>query len=210
MSAACITLGYTARMRRYSPAAERNQEPILAVLRSVLPRSGRVLELAAGTGQHAVYFARHFPELRWQPTDIDAAALESINAWREQIGPENLCAPLQLDVVAPWPISDADAIICCNLLHIAPWNVCEALFRGAAAILAAGLPVVLYGPFLLDDTPTAPSNLAFDAQLRARNAAWGIRALKDVKAVADEAGFDYEDLVAMPANNFTVIFRRRE
>lgn len=196
-------------MRRHSPAAERNRESILSVLREVLPQSGLVLEIAAGTGQHAAYFAHHLPGLVWQPSDADPGALQSIAAWREEDGPRNLRAPLRLDVTErAWPVRAADALLCCNLLHIAPWAVCPALFRGAASILPTGAPVVLYGPFIRADAPTAPSNQAFDAQLRGRNAAWGIRALADVAAAAGEAGFAHEQTRDMPANNLIAVFRR--
>lgn len=197
-------------MHPYSSAAERNRGPILAVLRDVLPRSGQVLEVAAGTGQHAVYFARHLPGLFWQPTDVDPVALRSIEARRGEARLENLYAPRRLDVTEPvWPVSTVDAVVCCNLLHIAPWSACEALFQGASAILTAAAPIIVYGPFVRRDVPTAPTNLAFDAQLRARDSSWGIRALEDVKAAADKAGFSFEDLVEMPANNLIITFRHR-
>lgn len=195
-------------MRQHAPAAERNRAPILAVLRDVLPEDGTVLEIASGTGQHAVYFAEHLPGLRWQPSE--AGPLASIAAWREAARLRNLLAPVRLDVAErPWPVARADALFCANMLHIAPWCACRALFAGAREVLAGGAPLVLYGPFVRDDAETAPSNLAFDADLRARDPAWGIRSLADVECVAGECGFVLASLAEMPANNLTVTFRRR-
>lgn len=195
-------------MRQHAPAAERNRGPILAVLRRVLPAVGEVLEIASGTGQHAAYFAEHLPALRWRPSE--AGSLTSIAAWREEMQLPNLLAPVRLDVTArPWPVARADALFCANMLHIAPWSACEALFGGARDVLPAGAPLVLYGPFVRDDVQTAPSNLAFDADLRARNPQWGIRRLADVERVAGESGFFLESLTPMPANNLMVTFRRK-
>lgn len=194
-------------MRRESPATERNRGPILEVLREALPPAGLVLEIAAGTGEHAVHFARHLPRLAWLPTD--AGPLESIAAWREWAELPNLLEARRLDVtVHPWPVTRADALFCANMIHIAPWSACESLFAGAGEVLLAGAPLVLYGPFLRDGVPTAPSNLAFDADLRARDPAWGIRRLADVEGVAGQAGFELHSITEMPANNLTVTFRR--
>lgn len=195
-------------MRSRAPATERNRGPILAVLRDVLPAEGLVLEIASGTGEHAVHFARHLPGPNWQPTD--AGPLESIAAWRDWVDLPNLLAPVHLDVTErPWPIARADAIFCANMIHIAPWRACEALLAGAGEALPPGAPLVLYGPFLRDDVPTAPSNLAFDADLRARDPEWGIRRLEEVERVAGTNGFDLQSIAEMPANNLTVTFRRR-
>jgi SAM-dependent methyltransferase len=200
---------YTAPVKRYAAATQRNREPLLEVLRQSLPERGLVLEVASGTGQHAVFFARHLPELTWQPSDPSPEALASIRAWREERGTANLLEPLRLDVTeATWPVSGADAVVSINLLHIAAWEVGLALVRGAAARLPAGGPLVVYGPFLRDDVPTAPSNLAFDADLRARNPAWGLRHLSDLRAAAEAAGLAFDERLELPANNLAVVFRR--
>ncbi|RMG14419.1 MAG: DUF938 domain-containing protein [Deltaproteobacteria bacterium] len=196
-------------MKQHAPAAERNKGPLLEVLRRLLPARGLVLEVASGTGQHAVHFARALPGLRFQPSDVDPAALASIQAYREEAGLENLAPPLRLDVrETPWPLDHADALVCINLLHIAPWEVTVALFRGAAAILPPGAPLLTYGPYRRDGRHTAPSNADFDAALRARNPAWGVRDLEAVVEVARDHGFDWEEAIPMPANNFTLRFHR--
>ncbi len=195
----------------FSPAAERNQAPILAVLREVLPGAARVLEIAAGTGQHAAHFAAARPDWEWQPTDADSAALPGI-AMRT-IGLPNLHPPLALDVRAdPWPVDaqSFDAVYCANLIHISPWDCCAALMRGAARCLVAGGALVLYGPFVVDGEPAAPSNLAFDADLRGRDPSWGLRRLGDVVREARVAGLEFERRIAMPANNLTLVLRRIE
>jgi SAM-dependent methyltransferase len=190
--------------RQHAPATHRNREPIREVLARVLPASGTVLEIASGTGEHAVYFARAFPALVWQPTDADPMALASIAAWREGEGTANLSPPLALDVHAEaWPA--ADAIVCCNMIHIAPWSAALALFAGAARVLAPGGALVLYGPYLIDGV-TAPSNLAFDRSLRARDPAWGVREVRELEAAA--RGFVLEELAALPANNHVLVWRR--
>jgi hypothetical protein len=195
---------------RHSPAAERNREPILQVLRRALPPQGGIaLEIASGSGQHAACFGAALPHWRWQPSEGDAAALPSIRAWCE--GVPNVLPPLHLDVRAPhWAgVPPAlDAVYCANLLHIAPWEVCAALMRGAARHLRAGAPLLVYGPFIQDSVPTAPSNLAFDADLRARDPAWGLRRLADVDDTAREAGLRLQESVAMPANNLLLVFLR--
>lgn len=199
--------------RLHSAACERNREPILRVLEDVfgpLPEGAIVLEIAAGTGMHAVYFAPRFAHLSWQPSDADEAALASIEAWREAEPSPNLRAPIRLDVLSrPWPIDRADAIFNANMIHISPWETCLALFEGAERVLTAeGAPLVLYGPFQIDGAHTAESNAAFDASLRARDPRWGVRDLADVTAVANERGFTRERIVRMPANNLSVVFRR--
>ncbi len=192
-----------------SPAAERNAVPIADVLAGVLPARGLVVEVASGSGQHAAHFARAFPELTWQPTDREPRHRASIAAWREEAALPNLLAPLELDVMNPWPVTRADAMLCINMIHISPWPATLALLAGAARVLADGAPLFLYGPYRRKGVPTAPSNAAFDADLRARDPAWGLRDLDEVTAVARDAGFERVDVVVMPANNLSVIFRRR-
>lgn len=192
--------------RRHAPATLRNRMAIADVLREVLPRSGTVLEIASGSGEHAAYFAGEFPALAWQPSDPDSAALTSIAAWCEGI--ENVLPPLDLDAaVSAWPVSEADAVVCINMLHISPWEATLGLMTGAGRVLARGAPLILYGPFLRDDVPTAPSNLAFDESLRARDPAWGIRSIAAVAAAG--TGFTLERAIEMPANNLMLVFRRR-
>ena len=195
---------------RHSPAAERNRAPILGQLQRWLPTRGRMLEIAAGTGQHAVYFAAALPGWDWQPTDPDPAALASIDAWREAEPQPRLRPAVALDVLAPdWALAGPfDALFCANLLHIAPWAVCAALMRGAARLLAPAGQLIVYGPFVVDGVPTAPSNLAFDADLRARDPAWGLRRLDDVQAEALAAGLQLLDQAALPANNRMLRFTR--
>jgi len=195
---------------RISPSTARNREPILAVLREWLPDSGLVLEIAAGAGEHAVFNAAALPGLIWQPTDPDAEALASIAAWRDEAGLSNVLAPLRLDASEPdgWPVQRADAILNINMIHISPWVAARGLMAGAARLLTAGGPLVLYGPFIERDVETAHSNLAFDASLRARNPEWGIRRLDDVVALAATHGFELVGRVAMPANNLIVVFRK--
>jgi SAM-dependent methyltransferase len=197
-------------MKAHAPAAGRNREPIADVLRKVLPRNGIVLEIASGTGQHAVHFARLFPELLWQPTDRDAEALESIAAWREEAGLDNLLPPLVLDAAAAdWPVAAAGALVCINMAHISPWPATVGLMRGASSVLSPGAPLALYGPYIREGVATAPSNLAFDESLRARNPQWGLRTIEAVCAEAEKNGFAFERLFEMPANNLTVVFRKR-
>jgi len=195
---------------RHSAAAERNRQPILEVLQRWLPAFGNMLEVAAGTGQHAIHLAAGLPGWTWQPTDPDPAALASIAARREAGGSVNLLPPQPLDVMAPsWPVDKpSDAIFCANLLHIAPWATCAALMQGAARHLASDGRLILYGPFLVDGVVTAAGNLAFDADLRARDPAWGLRRMADVQGVAANAGLLLRDCVAMPANNNLLLFER--
>ena len=193
-----------------SPAAERNKDPILAAIRSRLPDTGVVLEIASGTGQHIVHFAREVPGLIWQPTDADdelrAAAADRIRA----TGLSNVRAPLRLDVLASeWPVAEVSAILCINMLHVAPWSATEGLMRGAARVLRPESPLFLYGAYKRGGRHTVPSNEAFDVSLRARNPDWGVRDLDDVERCAGEHGFELVDVFAMPANNFTVVFERR-
>jgi SAM-dependent methyltransferase len=196
-------------MKRHAPATERNREPLLTVLREVLPTEGTLLEVASGTGQHAVYFARAFPGLTWQPTDGDAAALESIDAWRAEEGLTNMLPARVLDASSDaWPVSHADAMLCVNMIHIAPWSACQGLMRGAARVLRPGGRLVLYGPYFVEGRETAPSNLAFDESLKARDPSWGVRELGAVTAEAARHGLQRERVVEMPSNNLTVVFTR--
>jgi hypothetical protein len=192
-----------------SPAAERNKEPILAALRRLLPKTGTILELASGTGQHAMHFARALPKLTWQPSDPDPEALAAIRA-REAATPlANVRLPLALDVlVTPWPIARADAILCINMLHIAPWAAAQALFIHAGQLLATGSLLILYGPFKRGGRHTAPSNEAFDASLRSRDPEWGVRDLDDAALLAEAQGFQAAEVLEMPANNVLVVFRK--
>ena len=193
----------------FAEACERNKGPILEVLRTAFADCTHVLEIGSGTGQHAVFFAPLFPKLTWQPTDCDPESLASIAAWREDAGTRNLLAPLELDVTRDtWPVERADAVVSCNMIHIAPWEASEGLFAGAARVLPPGAPLVLYGPFLEATVETAPSNLAFDASLKERNPAWGIRRLEDVTRAAEVRGFRFAKRIGMPANNLSVVFRR--
>ena len=194
--------------RLSSPAADRNSQPILEVLRRVLPKSGLVLEIAAGSGQHGAHFSRALPMLTWQPSDADETALESIAAWGE--GEPNLMPPIALDVrKQPWPVDRADAIVCINMIHISPWAATLGLFAGAQAALPEGGILYLYGPYRMQGKHTAPSNEAFDASLRAQNPEWGVRDLGEVVKVAGAAGFDLAEMIPMPANNLSVVFFKR-
>lgn len=194
----------------FSPAADRNKDPILAVLQHQLPARAAVLEIASGTGQHAAHAAAARPQWTWQPTDADADALPGI-AQRCATLP-NVLPPLRLDVLAqPWalpPGNRFDAVFSANMLHISPVATCAALMHGAAAHLAPGGRLLVYGPFIVDDMPTAPSNLAFDADLRRRDPAWGLRRLADVCAAAAGAGLQWQQRVTMPANNLVLVFVR--
>lgn len=195
--------------RLSSPAALRNRGPILDVLRTVLPTAGRVLEIASGSGEHVAWFARHLSALDWQPSDPSPAARASIAAWTRAEGLANVCPPLDLDAhVTPWPLAGVDAIVAINLVHISPWPVTEGLLGEAGRLLPQGGVLVLYGPFIEPGTPLAPSNAAFDADLKWRDPAWGLRRLDDIAAVAATAGLRFDRVVAMPANNLSVIFSR--
>jgi hypothetical protein len=196
--------------RAYAPAVARNRDPILAVLRRVLPERGSVLEAASGSGEHAAYFAAALAGLAWQPSDPDPEARASIAAHRTRAGLPNLLLPLALDVAAAdWPVGRADAVVAINMIHIAPWTATIGLMRGAARLLPSGAPLYLYGPFKIDGRHTAPSNQAFDqGYLRARNPQWGVRDLGEVAALAAAHGLAHVETVAMPANNLSVVFRR--
>jgi SAM-dependent methyltransferase len=197
-------------MKRHAPAAARNRAPIAAVLAEELPTGGLVLEIASGSGEHAVHFARTFPRLRWQPSDPDPAARASIAAWTEAERLPNLLSPLALDAAAPdWSVARADAVLCINMVHISPVEASEGLIAGAARLLAPGAPLILYGPYLEDDVEPAPSNLAFDADLQARDPRWGLRRVAWVDDLAARHGFGRTRRAEMPANNLMLVYRRR-
>ena len=200
----------TETRRLHSPAAERNRGPILAELQRLLPARGQLLEIASGTGQHAAHCSAGLPGWDWWPTDFEAASLPSISAWCA--GLERVHAPLQLDVLqAHWPgvPAQVDAIFCANMIHIAPWACCAGLMQGAARHLAPQGLLITYGPYLEDEVPTSPGNLAFDADLRARNPAWGLRRRDDVAEEAARAGLVLRERVAMPANNLLLAWARK-
>ncbi|MDB5592720.1 DUF938 domain-containing protein [Enterovirga sp.] len=192
-----------------SPSAARNRDPILAVLRRELPGRGTVVEVASGSGEHAVYMAAALAGILWQPTDRDPEALASIAAHREAAGLANLLPPLRLDAAAPsWPVETADAIVAVNMIHIAPWRAAEGLMAGAGRILPAAGALILYGPFAEAGRELAPSNVAFDESLRLRNPEWGLREIGQVGAEAARHGLTLAARHEMPANNLTLVFRR--
>ena len=194
-------------MRKHAPATLRNRDAILEVLRAALPETGLVLEVASGSGEHAAHFAPALAGIVWQPSDSDDAARESIAAWTA--GMSRICAPIALDAAAVhWPIDHADALVCINMIHIAPWSASEGLIVGAARILPPGAPLILYGPFRRAGVPTAPSNESFDASLKARDPRWGLRDLEKVTTLAAAQGLRFDRLIEMPANNLSVIYRR--
>jgi len=199
-------------MNRFlAPAAQRNRGPILEVLRRVLPDTGRVLEIASGSGEHVVYFARALPALVWQPSETDAAARASVSAWIAHDKLPNVLPPVALDVTqAGWAsaLDGIDAVFCANMIHISPWEACLGLLDGAGALLGAGAPLVLYGPYMRGGMHTAPSNASFDASLRRQDPRWGVRDLDVVSAEAASRGFTLEEVVRMPANNLVVVFRK--
>ena len=221
-------------IKNHASATLRNREPIRRVLAEELEPAGFLLEIAAGTGEHAVFLSREFPEWQWQPTDPDPAALSSIAAWREDEGAPNLLPPMRLDAASKsWDVDTADAVlcvnmhstsceveksagyprydacVCINMVHISEWEATVGLFRGCAKHLAQDAPIILYGPYLEDSIETAPSNLAFDRSLKERNPAWGLRKVTDVDCVANDWGFRRSRRVQMPANNLTLVYRRK-
>jgi SAM-dependent methyltransferase len=194
--------------RKFSPAAARNREPLLAVLRRVLPPRGLVLEIASGSGEHTAHFAAALPALEFQPSDRDASLFASIVAHAVAAAVANVLPPLSLDATAPaWPVARADAVLCINMIHISPWRASEGLMAGARRILAPGGALYLYGPYKRNGRHTADSNAEFDAALRAQNPDWGVRDLADVTALAARHGLALAETVAMPANNLSVVFR---
>ena len=196
-------------VRRHAPATQRNREPILEILSRILPTRGRVLELASGTGEHAVWFAQYLRPLVWQPSDPDPDMRRSIAAHAAVVRLESLLEPLDIDVTRPdWPTEPPDAMVCINLIHISPWAAAVGLMAGAQRLLPAGGPLFLYGPFMRDGRHTAESNAAFDQALRSQNPEWGLRDLADVTALAGRHGLSLDEVVDMPANNLSVVFRR--
>ena len=195
--------------RQHAPATLRNRDFILKVLRDLLPMTGVILEIASGSGEHIVHFARNFPALVFQPSDPDPDALLSIAAWVSATAVTNVRAPLVLDASrSVWPIASANGIVCINMVHISPWEATVGLIKGAAAILPPASPLYLYGPYIREGFATAPSNQAFDRSLRDRNQRWGVRELETVAAVAQSVGFSVPSITEMPANNLSVVFRR--
>ena len=194
----------------YAPATTRNREPICAVLERELPSRGTVLEIASGSGEHAMYFARVFPDLTWQPSDASPSALASIEAWRAEAQLANVRAAIALDVTAAtWPVAYADAIVCINMIHVSPFEATLGLFAGAAQVLSTGGPLYLYGPYRFGGAFLALSNAEFDRWLRERDPRWGVRDVDDLTSVAADHGFVLSETVAMPANNHSLVFRRR-
>ncbi|HSS29121.1 MAG TPA: DUF938 domain-containing protein [Usitatibacter sp.] len=192
--------------RETAPSAERNKQPIVEVLARVLPPAGLVLEIGSGTGQHVSHFARALPGLTFQPTEMDAERHGSIAAWTE--GLPNVRPPIAFDVMRlPWPIRAADAIVCINVIHISPWEATLALMKSAGEILKPRGVLATYGPYRRDGRHTAPSNEAFDASLKSRDPRWGIRDLGEVADVAKANRLELEEVVEMPANNLTLVFR---
>lgn len=195
--------------RHHAPATTRNRQSILDVLRPILPSRGTVLEVASGTGEHAVYFAQLLPNVIWQPSDPETTARASISAWISASNARNVLPPLDLDAASEnWPIARADAVICINMIHITPWEATLGLMRGAGRILGAGEPLYLYGPYQRQGRQLEPSNASFNESLRARDPRWGLRDLDQVKECAEEHGFACENVIEMPANNLSVVLRK--
>lgn len=195
-------------MKRHAPATARNSEPLAEVLAEELPDRGLVLEIASGSGEHAVFLARRFPALDWQPSDHDPEALASVDAWAAEAAVANLRPAIALDAAqANWPIAAADAVLCVNMVHISLWSAAVGLFTGAGRILTSGAPLVLYGPFIEPGRETAPSNLAFDQSLKQRNSEWGLRNTADLDALAADHGLRRTARHAMPANNLVLVYR---
>lgn len=193
-----------------SPSAERNKGPIAEILMRLLPAQGEVLEISSGTGQHVLHFAQAMPHIRWRPTERDAGSLKSIATRLQQTPAPNIDAPRPLDVHdAVWPAENVAAVVCINMIHIAPPSATEALLHGAGTVVAPGGILFLYGPYRREGRHTSPGNEAFDARLRAENPQWGVRDLEDVVQRARDRGFDLDQVHDMPANNLSVIFRKR-
>jgi hypothetical protein len=196
-----------AEVKRHAPATERNRDVIAQTLARVLPTEGLVLEVASGTGEHVVHFAKMFPALTWQPSDPDPIALASINAWRADSKVPNVRPAMLLDASADWPIAQADAVVCINMTHISPWAATVGLLRNAARLLPQSAVLFIYGPYNQRDVPLADSNAAFDAALRQQNALWGLRFVEDIAAEANVSGLHLDLVIDMPANNLSLIFR---
>ena len=196
--------------RIVSPSAERNKQPIADLLARLLPGQGDVLEISSGTGQHVLHFAQAMPHIRWQPTEQDAACLKSIASWLASASPPNVHAPIHLDVHDEiWPVRDVAAVVCLNMIHIAPPSATAALMRGASRVISSGGILFLYGPYRRNGQHTSASNEAFDAQLRARNPEWGVRNLEDVALLAASEDLDLKEIHEMPANNLAIVFGKR-
>lgn len=196
-------------MKRHAPATARNSAALAQVLGQELPHTGRVLEIASGSGEHALFMARRFTTLVWQPSDIDPEALASIDAWSSEAGLQNLESAIALDAADPaWSMEGVDAILCVNMIHISPIAATEGLFAGAARTLASGAPLILYGPFFEEDTVTAPSNIAFDESLRERNSEWGLRQVSWLDELAGKNGLSRSARYEMPANNLVLVYRK--
>jgi len=196
-----------AEVKRHAPATERNRDVIAETLAHLLPAEGLVLEVASGTGEHVVHFAKMFPALTWQPSDPDPIALASINAWRADSKVPNVRPAMLLDASADWPIAQADAVVCINMTHISPWAATVGLLRNAARLLPQSAVLFIYGPYNQRDVPLADSNAAFDAALRQQNALWGLRFVEDIAAEAHVSGLHLDSVIDMPANNLSLIFR---
>ena len=208
-----LTSLFTADVRpeheKHAPATLRNRDAIVAVLKDVLPGNGTVLEIASGTGEHAVYFGQKFPHLTFQPSDPDPECCRSIASWTKRAAVDNLLPPLQLDaLVSDWNVDNPAAILCINMIHIAPWEAAIGLFNHAAKLLEPGALLYLYGPYFRDEVETAEGNLEFERSLKSRNLQWGIRDLADMDALAARTGFARESLIEMPANNISLVFRK--
>jgi hypothetical protein len=200
--------------RQFAPATERNRQPILEVLQTILPATGTVLEISSGTGEHAIFFAPYFPALPWLPSDPNPEARASILAWQQQHPIANLAPPIALDASTPhWEVEDQGlgigAIVNINMIHIAPWSACQGMMAGAGRILPLGGVLYLYGPYKRNGVHTAPSNAAFDDSLRSRNPEWGVRDLELVIAEAQERGLALDKIVEMPANNLSIVLRKQ-
>jgi len=195
--------------QKHAPATMRNRDAIVEVLKDILPAIGTVLEIASGTGEHAVYFGQNFPALTFQPSDPDPECCRSIAAWTARENVSNVRSPLQLDALADeWTIETPAAILCINMIHIAPWEASIGLFQHAATLLSPGAPLYLYGPYLQEGVEPAQGNLDFERSLKSRNLQWGIRDVADMDELAKQTGFKRENLVAMPANNISLIYRK--
>ena len=199
--------------REFAPAVQKNREPILALLKAHLPKSGTVLEIASGTGEHGAYFIPRLPNLYWQPTDYDIHRMDSINAWCKHADCTRLLPPQELDTTSEAWLAGVDlpapitAMLSCNMIHIAPWDAAIGLMTGAGRILHEGGTLILYGPYMKDGAHTAPSNADFDAMLKSRNPAWGLRDVNDVVALANEHGLELRHEISMPSNNTALIFK---
>jgi len=197
----------SAEAKRTAPATERNRDAITNVLKGHLPSQGTVLEIASGTGEHIIHFAQQFPHLTWQPSDSDPLAIASIAAWRAESSADNLLAPVQLDAATDWPVQDLSAILCINMVHISPWEATRGLLRNAGRRLPKGGLLYLYGPFRRQDRETSASNEEFDRNLKSRNSQWGLRFVEDVAQEASLYDLQLDEIIEMPANNLSLLFR---